>query len=209
LERLLVTHKHGAEHLKFLVETKDRTIDDLTKQVAALTQQVQELQGVRRVVQQGGDTGGVNVTKQRLEDALADRARLTGSNKKMKDDYNRLINMRSTMVSRDPSVSGHAQQLISELEQRLTVEEEEREAESAAYNAKLYSAEKEQCDAYVQKRLVEHQLKQVAADVQARDELETKIESCIAGMFERMQALEAENAHLRQETTNQDTEKRK
>ena len=117
----------------------------------------------------------------------------------MKEDYNRLVNMRSMIATRDPTISPHAQQLIGELEHRLAVEEEEREAESAAYNAKLYTAEKQQCDAFVEKRLIEHQLKQVAADVSVRDELETKIEGCITGMFERMQILEAENLQLRSE----------
>ena len=55
--------------------------------------------------------------------------------------------------------------VVTELSTRLKKEIEEREAEAALYNAKLYESEKQQGDWYVEKRLLEKRIEELDREV--------------------------------------------
>ena len=82
------------------------------------------------------------------------------------------------------------------MQTRLTREIEEREAEAAIYNARLYATEQSQSDWYVEKRLMEAKLGKLEAEVRERDRLDAQIEACVCDLFERMRVLERTNADL-------------
>lgn len=50
---------------------------------------------------------------------------------------------------------------------------------------------------YVEKRMLEEQISHLNSEIVERDTLDSQIQSCVCGLFERINALEAENAELR------------
>jgi hypothetical protein len=126
-----------------------------------------------------------------MQAVMRDNERFRSNYSKIKADYTHLLQLRAHRVNDE------AKGVIQQLESRLATEEDQRQAEYEACMNKLYSAEQQSCEQYVQKRLVEQQLGVVAKDVQRRDELEGRIDECIHAMFERLQQLELENAGLR------------
>jgi molybdopterin converting factor small subunit len=65
---------------------------------------------------------------------------------------------RTQALSRASGVSSEAKSVVSELQARLSKEMEEREVESAMYNARLYENEKQQGDWYVERRMLEKRI---------------------------------------------------
>ena len=72
---------------------------------------------------------------------------------------------RTQALSRAPGASKEAKLVVTELSTRLKKEIEEREAEAALYNAKLYESEKQQGDWYVEKRLLEKRIEELDREV--------------------------------------------
>jgi hypothetical protein len=203
LNALSRTQKQGEQHFRFLLTQKNSIILDLQRQVASLqahTKVVESRHGggskaSSRAARggRGGDdsAGGGEMSEIQLQAVMRDNERFRSNYSKIKTDYTHLLQLRASRVGDE------AKGVIEQLESRLAVEEDQRQADYEACMTKLYSAEQQSCEQYVQKRLVEQQLGEVAKDVQRRDELEGRIDECVHAMFERLQQLELENAGLR------------
>lgn len=68
-------------------------------------------------------------------------------------------------MGRASGASSEAKLVVNELQSRLTKEMEEREVESAMYNARLYENEKQQGDWYVERRILERRIKELELEV--------------------------------------------
>jgi len=55
---------------------------------------------------------------------------------------------------------------------------------------------------YVEKRLLEEKILKLDAEVRDRDVLDAQIETCVAGLFERMRLLEKTNKELEAQVSN-------
>ena len=62
----------------------------------------------------------------------------------------------------------------------------------------MYLKEKESCDWYVEKRLLQDRLKALEGEMVQRDELEGEIDGKMLSLFNRLKQLEDENVRLEQ-----------
>ncbi|GAX82417.1 hypothetical protein CEUSTIGMA_g9845.t1 [Chlamydomonas eustigma] len=134
--------------------------------------------------------------QQGIRDVLAQSALHLTKYQQIRDDYNRLLYKRTSAISSSKTTTQEAKSLVGEVTQRLTKEIQEREAEAALYSARLYESEKQMSDWYVEKRLLEQQISRLKEEVAQRDKLDSEMEVCLCGMFERLRLLEETNAQL-------------
>ncbi|CAG9467754.1 unnamed protein product [Pedinophyceae sp. YPF-701] len=108
----------------------------------------------------------------------------------MKSQYYRLLRKRADAVEQSDKVVGAVKALVRDLLHRLEAEIEEREAESALYNAKLYELERLQADWYVERRVLEERLAEREEELAGRDRLDGRMNTLVAGMHAKMAAME-------------------
>ena len=100
-----------------------------------------------------------------------------------KSDITGLYCSKTRALSQASGAAHEAKVVVSELQTRLMKEVEEREAEAAIYNARLYENEKRQGDWYVEKKLLEKRIREMDAEVTT-----TSSVLVILGMFEECQS---------------------
>lgn len=115
---------------------RDAAIEQLEQQLAAAQGQVGALQ---KALGMGGRAA------EGLQEAVSQGEATMAQYKALRDDYRRLLNMRVETVRRAAG-GKEAKVVVSELQSRLSKEIEEREAEAAIFNAKLYETEQLQSD---------------------------------------------------------------
>ena len=115
---------------------------------------------------------------------------------KLRGEYRRLLNRRVEVVRRNGGMTKEARVLMDELRVRLGQEIVERDSEVAIFQAKLFESEQASANWYVERRLLEDRVEKLTSEVGERDRLDSQIETCVCGLFERMRALEATNKDL-------------
>lgn len=217
LDGLLLVHVQQEKHLRRLLEERDRTIEELRGAVSDMrrattpaSSAAAEAAAKAASAHAGRSTSEEIASLQsRLSEALEDAARYQQGYVKARADYRRLVSARvkqatekkaakygSTAKPKQP-VAGAARKLIEALGERLTVSEEERNAETAAFNRKLLEAERQHCDWFVEKRLMEDRLAALTAEIREQDEMADRMELCVHSLFERLRQLEITNHNLR------------
>merc|ERR1712216_640775 len=95
--------------------------------------------------------------------------------------------------------------VVSRMEGTLREEEEDRNETIALLNERLYEQEQRSCDWFVEKKLLETQLKESQQQLQQRDELESHIETRMYSLFARLKQLEDDNMWLEQQVESQNS----
>mmetsp|Transcript_29219 Transcript_29219/g.69237 ORF Transcript_29219/g.69237 Transcript_29219/m.69237 type:complete len:459 (-) Transcript_29219:40-1416(-) len=217
LDALLLVHVQQEKHLRRLLEERDKTIQNM--QAAITDMRRAATPGSAASAEMAAKTAASQASmsqaqeleslRTRLADALDDAARYQQGYVKARSDYRRLVSARvkqateakaakygSTKKPKQPVV-GAARKLIEALGERLTVSEEERNAETAAFNRKLLEAERQHCDWFVEKRLMEDRLAALTGELREQGEIADKMEVCVHSLFERLRQLEITNHNLR------------
>mmetsp|Transcript_19839 Transcript_19839/g.55161 ORF Transcript_19839/g.55161 Transcript_19839/m.55161 type:complete len:250 (-) Transcript_19839:321-1070(-) len=174
-------------HLKMALESSRRRAASLEENLASI-----KTRGKFKAGAQHKDGSSVQV-----QDVIAQSTLHFKQYQQIRKNYHDLLSRRTKALSQSSGATSEAKVVVTELQTRLIKEMEEREAEAAIYNARLYENEKRQGDWYVEKRLMERQMQQMADELKERDRVDGEIENCVASLFERIEALEKDNAHLR------------
>eukprot|EP00873_Tetraselmis_striata_P036346 jgi/Tetstr1/456610/TSEL_043313.t1 len=180
-----------------MMQERDLTIDQLKAaldasrcRAAALEQALLGVSPARL-----GANGGGKKSHQ-LHDVLAQSAVHFKQYKQIRGNYNKLLARRTEALGRASGASSEAKLVVNELQSRLTKEMEEREVESAMYNARLYENEKQQGDWYVERRILERRIKELELEIKERDKIDADVERCIVDIFNQIAMLEQDNKKL-------------
>ena len=119
---------------------------------------------------------------------------------RMRGEYRQLLRSRTDSVRRSGRLAQDKEQgvLIEQLDAALKEEAELHRKESQRLNEELYLKEKQSCDWYVEKRLLQDRLQALEHEMGQRDELEGAIDDKMLALFSRLKALEDANLRLEQ-----------
>lgn len=193
-ETVVQFQQQEEDYLRFLAEEQDRTIQNLREKIATL-----EDSSGSKGKPSGNSSSVVAKLSKKLKEVTDECGRQKANHQRLKHDYIKLRKSRVRNISGDPDIARHTKEFITLLEQRLGREEEERELEGEALSAKLYEMEQKECNAYVEKRMMETEIAKLSAEQQRRDVMDKRIEMSMAQVFERLRAVESENVRLREE----------
>ena len=98
--------------------------------------------------------------RRQLSESLAEATFFREAHERLRADYRALSMKKIHEFSAAPAINRQAKELLSLLGARLATENEEREHVKAAFSAKMYRAEQESCDWFVEKRLLQAMLRQ-------------------------------------------------
>ena len=115
----------------------------------------------------------------------------------LKRDFSKLCSKRLRRIMSFEDGDRASQEMLRMLNDRLKQQDRERSAEQDVFRDKLTRAEQQQCDWYVERRLLEQQVAHLTIDVSNRDELESSIQQCVADITMQLAALKTENAELK------------
>ena len=201
LNAILSLHTQGEEYLRFLLGEKERKILDLTSAVARLSAQVAGAggggggrgqasgNGSRRRPERGSrppPPDAEEALRRQLSEALADGAFYKDAYERVRADYRALSIKKIHEFSSSAAVNRQAKELIAALGARLARESEEREHVKAAFNAKLYKAEQESCDWFVEKKLLLLALSRQEESMQEHKVLGERIDDTVVSIYSRM-----------------------
>jgi len=169
-----------------VLKQRDKTIEDLNRKL-------QEAEDMIRILQ--SSAGGVSSRKSsELQSDLKKYQFHFKNYKQLRNDYKRLLDQRSGIVSR--KINKDAKRMVGELKSRLDKEMEERELEAALLTTQLYEQDKRESDLYVEKRLLEQKVGALQQEIYDRDKIDTQIENCVCSLFEKVNSLESANKEL-------------
>ena len=169
-----------------VLKQREKTIEDLNRKL-------QEAEDMIRVLQ--SSAGGVSSRKSsELQSDLKKYQFHFKNYKQLRNDYKRLLDQRSGIVSR--KINKDAKRMVGELKSRLDKEMEERELEAALLTTQLYEQDKRESDLYVEKRLLEQKVGALQQEIYDRDKIDTQIENCVCSLFEKVNSLESANKEL-------------
>jgi len=119
---------------------------------------------------------------------------------RMRGEYRQLLRSRTDSVRRAGRIAQDTEHgvLIEQLDNALKEEADLHRQESQRLNEQLYLKDKDSCDWYVEKRLLQDRLQAMEAEMSQRDELEGAIDSKMLALFSRLKALEDANIQLEQ-----------
>jgi len=119
---------------------------------------------------------------------------------RMRGEYRQLLRSRTDSVRRSGRLSATQEHgvLIEQLDTALKDEADLHRKESQRLNEQLYLKEKDSCDWYVEKRLLQDRLQALESEIGQRDELEGAIDSKMLALFSRLKSLEDANLQLEQ-----------
>eukprot|EP00193_Tetraselmis_chui_P009780 CAMPEP_0177753472 /NCGR_PEP_ID=MMETSP0491_2-20121128/1479_1 /TAXON_ID=63592 /ORGANISM="Tetraselmis chuii, Strain PLY429" /LENGTH=426 /DNA_ID=CAMNT_0019268761 /DNA_START=36 /DNA_END=1316 /DNA_ORIENTATION=+ len=185
-----------------MLQERERTVHELSaaldssrRRAAALEQSLLQQKG-------GGESGATHKAhpnNSAVTDVLAQSAVHFQQYRDIRSNYNKLLTRRTQALSRASGVSSEAKSVVSELQARLSKEMEEREVESAMYNARLYENEKQQGDWYVERRMLEKRIIEQDEELKKRDKMDVEIEQCVCDLFNQISTLERDNQLLREQ----------
>ena len=120
---------------------------------------------------------------------------------RMRTEYRQLLRSRTDSVRRSSQLSSEKEHgvLIEQLDTALREEAELHRKESQRLNEELYLQEKQACDWYVEKRLLQDRLQALEHEIGQRDQLEGEIDGKMLALFSRLKALEDANLRLEQD----------
>jgi len=109
---------------------------------------------------------------------------------RMRGEYRQLLRSRTDSVRRSGRLSATQEHgvLIEQLDTALKDEADLHRKESQRLNEQLYLKEKDSCDWYVEKRLLQDRLQALESEIGQRDELEGAIDSKMLGAYVCMHA---------------------
>merc|ERR1719487_2425958 len=118
----------------------------------------------------------------------------------MRGEYRSLLRSRTDSVRRSGKLSSDKEHgvLIEQLDSALKEEAELHRKESQRLNEELYLQEKQSCDWYVEKRLLQDRLQALEGEIGQRDQLEGQINDKMVALFSRLKGLEDANLRLEQ-----------
>jgi len=120
---------------------------------------------------------------------------------RMRTEYRQLLRSRTDSVRRSGRLAQEAENgvLIDQLDTALKEEAELHRKESQRLNEELYLREKQSCDWYVEKRLLQDRLHALESEMSQRDQLEGQIDGKMLALFSRLKSLEDANVRLEQD----------
>ena len=123
---------------------------------------------------------------------------------RMRGEYRQLLRSRTDSVRRSGRLAATNEHgvLIEQLDTALHEEADLHRQESRRLNEELYLKEKQSCDWYVEKRLLQDRLAALEGEIGQRDELDGKIDGKMLALFNRLKALE--DANLKLEVSNEE-----
>lgn len=170
------------------LRSRDATITQLREALESQQRRSAALESI--VSEAGGEVGDS------LRQALAEGATHSTRYKALRGEYRRLLKRRVEVVRKTGGMSTEARALVDDLRARLRQESVERESEAAMSQAKLNEKEQQSANWYVERELLGDRIDKLVNEVRERDRLDAKIEMCVCGLFERMDALERSNEGL-------------
>lgn len=170
------------------LRSRDATITQLREALESQQRRSAALESI--VSEAGGEVGDS------LRQALAEGATHSTRYKALRGEYRRLLERRVEVVRKTGGMSTEARALVDDLRARLRQESVERESEAAMSQAKLNEREQQSANWYVERELLGDRIDKLVSEVRERDMLDAKIEMCVCGLFERMDALERSNEGL-------------
>lgn len=146
----------------------------------------------------------VNRLQSKLQDAMSESERQKMNYIKMKKDFQHLLGVKTKSLTENPTLlHANARELIVLMEKKIQQLDQEHLHHLSLVNSKLYATEQQTCESYVQSKLMEQEMERMAQEVKQRDEIDTQIEQCMIGVFERLRAVEQHNLQLQQSTPQQ------
>ena len=120
---------------------------------------------------------------------------------RMRNEYRQLLRSRTDSVRRSGRLAQENEHgvLIEQLDTALRDEAELHRKESQRLNEELYLQEKQSCDWYVEKRLLQDRLQALESEIGQRDQLEGQIDGKMLALFSRLKSLEDANVKLEQD----------
>ena len=119
---------------------------------------------------------------------------------RMRGEYRQLLRSRTDSVRRSGRLAQEKEHgvLIEQLDQALKDEADLHRKESQRLNEELYLQEKQSCDWYVEKRLLQDRLQALESEIGQRDEIDGQIDHKMLALFSRLKSLEDANIRLEQ-----------
>jgi len=120
---------------------------------------------------------------------------------RMRGEYRQLLRSRTDSIKKAGKLSQEQERnvLLEQLDAALKDEADLHKRESQRLNEELYLQEKKNCDAYVEKRLLQDRLSALEQEMAARDDLEGEIDGKMVALFNRLKQLEDANLMLEQD----------
>lgn len=199
-------------YLRHLAAEQDKTIASLKIRIEELSVQLtvakQQQSGAQATASFSSQTKRaltprkvVNRLQSKLQDAMSESERQKMNCIKMKKDFQHLLGVKTKSLTENPTLlHANARELIVLMEKKIQQLDQEHLHHLSLINSKLYATEQQTCESYVQSKLMEQEMERMAQEVRQRDEIDTQIEQCMVGVFERLRAVEQHNLQLQQST---------
>jgi hypothetical protein len=175
------------EYLFHLANEQDKTIVALKQRIEQLSSQLdtqsKKPSSTNRPHSASASASGTSQVIGKLQKKLLEAKEESERQKinyfRLKNEYKRILSLKTRSLSNSSSSKmeqNAAKELLRLFEKKIQQADEENLHHLTLYQQKLFEKEQENCQAFVQKKMIQAEMERIAQQVQQRDEIDTQIE---------------------------------